>query len=227
MINSINNRKYSELSKENQNFIKSMFNEINNDDVIFINKCYNSNKTLLEIIVNNKKAYVNALFKTCELLYEDSVFHFATFLKRLKCDSRFINEFYFSFWADGTLNNSGKKRMTFKEFLIAYPNIVKKINSKFNETQTLMQLIDMFLFHDKSLPTRISYLIVLKNNVWKVYSRNEIKVMLSLKKNEKTNGIYIGPFAFQNKKRNVEFIEKYEYKRNYVVIKWYNYMLDI
>lgn len=227
LINSINNKKYIELSKDNKIFIKQIFKDINDNDIIEINKVYTSNKTLLEMIVNNKKIYVNVLFKTCELLYEDSVFSFVSFLKKLKLDSKFINDFYYCFWADYTYNNTGKKRISFKEFSELFPSIIKKINYKFNETQNLIQLIDLCLFHDKSLPTRVSYLLYFKNNRWNVHSREEVKSILSLKKNENTNGIYIGPFAFQNKKRNIEFIDKYEYKRSYVVIKWYNYQSDI
>lgn len=222
-INSINNKKYIELSKDEKKLIKEMYETIEDEDVIKVKKIYVSSKKILSFNVNQKVRYATLLSDECELLYEDGIYHFVTLLKKNKYSQSFINNFLLLFWCDFTLNNTGKRRLDVSSFFKLYPNRVMEMNKIFNQTINIMNFIDCLLFQDEKIEKKIDYLIYKDNDTFKIMSKKEAKIAISMKKNYKSNGIYIGPFCLQSKRRNLDFNKKYEYRRSILLVRWYNY----
>lgn len=222
-INSINNLTYKQLSKDNKRIVKTIFNEILDDEVIKIKKIYTSSKKILSFKVNNKIKYVSFIDSECELLYEDGIYHFIAILKRLKFDQKTINNFLLLYWCDFTINNTGKRRLDSASFLKLYPSRLQDVNKKFNDTVNLMEFIELLLFQDDVLLKGIDYLLFKKNDKWNLMSKSEAKIAISMNKNHKNNGLFIGPFCIQSKRRNLDFNKKYEYRRSVLLIRWYYY----
>lgn len=222
-INSINNLSFKQLSKENKKIVRYIVNDILDDDVIKVKKIYTSSKKILCFKVGNKVKYVTFVDSECELLYEDGIYHFISILKRLKFDQRTINNFLLLYWCDFTINNTGKRRLDSSSFLKLYPSRLQDVNKKFNDTANIMEFIDLLLFQDDVLLRNIDYLLYKKNSRWNIMSKSEAKIAISMNKNHKNDGVFIGPFCIQSKRRNLDFNKKYEYRRSVLLIRWYYY----
>ena len=220
LVNSINKKVYKDLDKNEKRIVKTLFINVEDDDIIEINKVYRSSKKILSFTINGETKYATLLCTDCELLYEDSVFKFVSILKKLKFDPKFINDFFLLYWCDFTTNNTGKRRLDVASFFKLFPSKVSLIKNKFNETVNIMNFIDYFLFRDENINRNIYHLIYKDKEQWKIISRKELKVAISMYKNFNSNGIFIGPLCIQCKRRNIDFSKKYEYRRTILLVRW-------
>ena len=223
LIKELNEKKYKDLKEEFKTIIKQCFKSLNNDDTIKIKRLHTSNKGIFKLTVNKEFCYVYLLYKKDEIIYENNVYNFCDFLKKIKVDNEIIEKLYFYHWGDNSYNNSGKKRYCFKEIYSKNPLLIKQINLELNKLKIFEIIVNEVLFSDNRFNNLINYILVNEKEKWFIYDKKQtLSILLNKNYNYNTH-IHIGPFSIQNKCRNLNFDTKKEKNRKNIILKWYDF----
>ena len=203
-IRQIDNKCLNQLSKENKELIKQLFSDVNENEIIKIEKIYKSKKSLISIKVNQQKEYVNILFKNYHIIAEPSIIQFVNLLKSKKVYKKTIDDFLFLMWGDLTYNNTGKVRYDSNTIYTNYFDKLCLVNERLNQLDILKTIFLKYLFSDENITKKINYLLYKVNNEWKIISFE--KLINKLKNIQYNNKIlFVGPLIIQNKARNINF----------------------
>lgn len=148
-IEYFNNRKVKELNPIAYDFIISLLPNINDNDIITAIPRLDKGKTDFIIQINGinknisvKKGYSNSI-------HLEKLESFIDFLRKIKVDEDTIKKFVKFHYADGSNNNTGKKRISSEEYKKLYQKEIDEINTVFNNKKILLQATKYFLFDGK------------------------------------------------------------------------------
>lgn len=222
-IRQIDNKCLNQLSNKNKELIKQLFIDVNENEIIKIEKIYKSKKSLISIKVNQQKEYINILFKNYHIIAEPSITQFVNLLKSKNINKKIIDDLLFLLWGDLTYNNTGTVRYDSNTIYTNYFDKLSLVNEKLNQIDILKTIFLKYLFSDENITKRINYLLYKVNDEWKIISFEKLinKIENTQYKNNKI--IYVGPLIIQNKARNINFKKEYESYRNHISIRWYYY----
>ena len=225
--NELNNKKIYELKPLEYELIHNLYG--NNLDENEILKCrVDNNKFKYDIIITYKNInkYISIKMGSKNGVHVENLYTFIDFLYLLKIPKSYIYDYKKFHFADGTHDNSGNKRISTEEFIKNYPKVIKNIKLFLNNKKYLDLFIDRFLISGVKTNIKIDGLIYGTKNDFIFISRNELYEMFyffSDKESESLNisMFFIGPFA-----RCLNYNQKYEEKRMYIQVKWYDIFGD-
>lgn len=221
-ILNINNKKFSELPLTYQQVLFNIKENIKPNNFIKVIKYISGKKNILIINIDNEKYYVTILTKNEEIIYDDTIYHFINILRKFKFSTSQINNLLYFHWGDTTLNNSGKIRYSSKDLYEHNHKLFVDINNSFNKQTILLNLLEQLLFVDEIYQKPISNIIILNKDKMISFKKVFFLNLLVNNKYYKFSDVHIGPFSFQNKRRNLAFNKHFEYRRLNVLIKWFD-----
>ena len=113
------------------------------------------------------------------------------------------------------------KRLSIKEYQEKHQDEIQKFNQFANQEEILNKVIDHFLFTGNNENSHPVDAIIYGTQENFICLKKQDIVNHLLTQNEKFNSIHFSSLVLQPWTRNLNFNPKYEYRRNFVQIKWY------
>ena len=221
-----NKRKVKELNPMANDFIKSIFPNVIENDIIYAIPRLDKGKTDFILIINEiekkislKKGYSNSI-------HLEKIESFVNFLRNIGINEETIKLFIKFHYEDGSLDGSGENRLSSENYKQLYQNKIDKINLEFNKEDIIKKAINRFIisgrYHD-------NVDVLVHGTIYDFFwiNKEEIfKIMLAKKDNYSTD-VHFGLLYCQPWTRNLQYKQSDEYKREYVQIKWHNLLDNI
>lgn len=207
-IEVLNNALFMNLNNNLKQFIKYIFPNIHNNDLI---KCRKSNYRKINVIVSvrNNKKNISIKSGSSSIVYKDNVFNFIMKLDSLNVSYLTLKSIISYHFADGTTNGSGSVFSHGELLKLDYKNEIEVVKNEFKDKELLLNVINEFMIEDR-LNLKVDYFYY--GNVRKGYyiSSSEFKErLLNYNDNYPHNFMMIGPFnfvSFNRDNQNEKFI---------------------
>ena len=222
-IYSINNKKFKYLNILLQDLVQYLFPKIKRNDVV---KCYKNvdyEKGDICIEFNNIKKYVSIKMGHGNSVHGETIETFVDFLKKNKVNDFVINEILNYQYADGTLDGTGKIRLSAEQYKELNESTIDMVNKAINNRKLLNKCINRFIIsgiHHYYHPIDVLVYGV-PNDFWFI-TPNEIYEYIISKKDMISSSIHFSNLTFQSQSRVLDYSESKEYMRHWIQIKWYN-----
>lgn len=174
-------------------------------------------KTDVIIRVGGEKKRLSIKSGKNNSVHMEKLSSFIKFLRELGCSDEIIDlykEFHYGVLESG-------RRVSSKEYQELFPERMKKLNDVFNRNIDLVKVIDRFLF--EGLNCVIDFVdVVVYGTIdnFKVATRKEITEYLLYYRDEFLTP-HFSALVLQPWTRNLNNNVKYEYRREYVQVKWH------
>ncbi|WP_417881658.1 hypothetical protein [Xanthomarina gelatinilytica] len=225
IINTINSVPFDNLSSDLKNALIKM-NGGNTPKVLSAKKYGGSNKADLSITIDGNVYFVSVKKGSGNSIHEEFVEDFIVYLKKnIEENQTVFDDLRHFVWCDGTLDGSGefKDRMDLKTYKNKFNSKVINIQKYFDKHNE--KLINRFLIGgaEKST-TDIDFLLYGNIDKCQIISRKRlIEKAISIKKKP----ISISYLTFQVYNRRLTYIEKQEFRRGKIQLKWGTLQNDI
>ena len=227
LISSLHNKSFQQLNDNLKKFILFLFPQVKRNDKI---KCYcgkAGQKPDIIIEINNEKKLVSVKNGSGNSVHQEDISVFMDFLKSLGVSKETRMELLKFHWADGTLDGSGKKRVSSVKYKSEHKKEIDLINSELNKKELLTKIINRVLFKGRCEDFEEACAIYYgdeKEGHWA--TREEIiKYILNSKPNLKS--VHFGPLTYQIWNRCLNFNPKTEIRRNTMQVKWSSIERDL
>lgn len=160
-------------------------------------------------------------------VHMEPVSSFIKFLKENGMKKDLIRELLLFHYADGTINGTGKIRLSTKEYKTAHQKEIDKINEFFNTDVFIKKAVNRFVLQGNNSNYCIDAIIygVVDDFIW--ITKDEIVNILLKHKNISKESLVIGGLFYQPWDRCLNNSIKYNSRRHYIQIKWYHLSDDI
>lgn len=225
--NYLNNKKISELNPIFQELFQKLYGDILNNNIIKSWVSYDKRKADIYVKIGNEVKGISIKKGVKNSVHMEHLDDFCNFLTEIKIPNRLIDEVKFYHYADGTIDGTGEVRQSINEYKNLKNDILLKINSYFNKDEIIEKAIKRFVLQGNNSNKEIDAIIygVIDDFIW--ITNEEIKYIIKFNKNIISSSLHFGSLYYQPLTRNIIRNPKYEYKREYIQIKWYNISDDI
>jgi len=221
------NKKFEDLNVNLKKFILFLFPQVQNADLIKVSGGKKGQKPDIVITVNNVKKNVSIKIGSGNSVHQEDIDLFMDFLTTLEISEQAKVELLKYHWADGSIDGSGKIRVSSAEYKKVHEEEIALINNELNRVEPLKRLIDRILFKGKSNDydkVDVIYYGNINNGHWA--SKEEIiNYIITNKFN--ANSIHFGPLSYQIWNRCLNFNPKTENRRNVMQVKWGSLLQDL
>ena len=216
-INELNNKQYSELKDK----FKKLIGNIYGNSIYTKISCYKSfktDKTDFVIVVNDIKKNISLKNGKNNSVHMEHINAFISFLQENKVKKKYIDIYKNYHYASDKFGN----RTSANEYKLDHKKEICKFNNYINRHRRLVyKFIYRCLFKGIHKENNIvDYVIygTVDNFFW--LSRDQIlKYLINYK--DIFTSIHFSALVLQPWTRNLNYNEKYEYRRDYVQVKWY------
>ena len=160
-------------------------------------------------------------------VHVERITDFIHFLIDNKVDKEIVIQYLKYHYADGSINGTGKKRLSCEEYKIHNQSEIDSINKAINNEKILRQAIEKFVIKGNNSDFYIDAMIygTVDDFLW-ITKKDVMDIILS-KRNDYSTAVHFGPLVCQPKNRCLNFNSKYEKDRFCVQLKWYSLFDDI
>ena len=220
IIKAINNKKYLKLNDNLKSFIKFIFPDIKDNDILECKKIKTLDKADIYIKHNNIIKNISIKSGNRVSVHSENVKQFITFLKRININEAIIDYLLLYHYGDDTTNGSGKKRMSAEELKIKYEREIRIFNKYVNYKNIIKKIINRCLFEGTSEENIADY-VYYGNSQHGIYaSKEEIIDYMCNNRFIELNPPHFSALIYQNLNRNLVLNPRLETHRYYCQLKW-------
>ena len=223
----INNKKPYELNPILQELIYSIFNNIQNNQIIKAWRNHYNQKSDILIKIGNAIRGVSIKMGNRNSVHVEYINDFIAFLKVHNIPTDIIDKYLRFHYADNTNNNTGNKRITAQQYKINHQKEIDEINKCFANKQIITDAISRFVLRGNNSEYDISAIVLgtPDNFIW--LKKEDIVDILLSHIDLYCTSPHFSKLICQPMNRCTNYNKKYEKFRNYVQIKWYSLLDDI
>lgn len=222
-MKALNNKKIGDLDFLLQELVIFLFPNIKTDSLIRSYKNIEYEKGDICIKVKNSVKYISIKMGKRNSVHCESIEKFKKFLFELDVTNETIEEILKYHYGDGTIDGTGKVRMSALEYKQANKNSIAKINNELCQSKILDKIINRFLIQGTQWHThKIDLLVYGIPEDFFFITPKEIYSYIQSKKDIESSSIHFSCLTFQPMSRVLNYDEKMEYQRHWIQIKWYN-----
>ena len=227
LINYLNGKQYKDLNENMKSFIKFMYPNINDIDIINAIPGKSGQKPDIEIIINQQSKMISVKKGSGNSVHQENVDLFMDFLTSLNVDINVKIELLKYHWSDGSTDGSGKIRVSSSEYKRANQRQIELINKELNEPNILRKIVNRILFQGKNNNyDRAEYIYHgnVNNGKW----ASDKEVFQYIENNEfDINSVHFGPLTYQIWNSCLNHNPRTENRRNVMQSKWGSLMIDL
>ena len=217
-----NNKKVKELNPLLHDLVFSIFNNISEEDIIKSWKNHYDQKTDVFLKIGNAIKGISIKMGSRNSVHVELIQEFEKFLINQKIPKDIIQKYLDFHYADGSINNSGKERLSTEEYKQNNQAKIDLINIYFNNIETIYNAIERFVLKGKNSNYSIDAIILGTPDNFLWITKNDIIEILKNKSNKYCSSPHFSELVCQPLSRCLNYNEKYERYRKYVQIKWYS-----
>ena len=222
-INYLNKKQVKQLNPLMQELIHVLYDNIDENDIVYATKNKEKDKTDIIIIINSIEKNLSLKVGDKNSFHLEPISEFIHFLIINNFKKDVIEKYLYFHYADKTKNGTGKTRISVKEYKESNQKDIDYLNQKFNNKEFIEKCIERFILQGRNKKSkRVDAIIIGKTNDFFYLTTKEIKEIIYEYINIETTGLHIGPLFIQPQTRNLNYNKKYEKCRYNVQIKWYN-----
>lgn len=219
----LNFKKFENITPNLQNFLKDVFKGYDlHGREIHATRSPQRIKPDFYLVADgiSKGVYVSIKKGSGNSVHQESLTIFIDYLESLGASDqiiRYLKEFHY---ADGTTNNTGKKRFTASEFKKDYLEKIVELNKFFNQRPIIKKMFERFIFvGNLEDAIRVDYVYhgTPQKGVWA--SRDEIYQYLT-DKSFSNESVHFSQLTYQVWNRNINRNPNTENRREQIQIKW-------
>lgn len=212
LIEALNGKHIEELSDNLKSFIKTLYPNIKDSDIISAKKSEKpeSNRSIkgnikpdVTLEVSGEKVHISLKIGKGNSTHEEYTENFLQYLKEnFNISEDLANDFRFFIWGDGTLDGSGeiKDRLSGPAVVAKYPSRIKNIREFLDKNKAA--LIERFLFTGR-FDISVDY-IYHGNEQEGVWASKEELLPYIIKSGNNESTIYVGTLTFQTYGRSLQ-----------------------
>ena len=217
---SINNKKYGELCNNLKRFIKYIFKDVKEDDILECARFRTHDKADIYIKLNDDVKNVSIKSGNRVSVHAEPIYSFVAFLKSMKVNIRIINYLLLYHYGDFTLNGKGSVRLPAKELKIRYEKEIKTFNKYVNYKNIISKTVTRCLFDGVRKENTVDYIYYGSVNEGLYASKEEIINYFCHNKAYEIETPHFSYLIYQNWNRNIIYNQKLESHRYYCQFKW-------
>lgn len=218
----LNGKKFGRVNPIFQDLLYKLYKNIDFNDTIicWVNK--SKRKADIYIKVNNFVRGISIKKGVKNSVHVESITRFTKFLEEIGIEDNIIHKFLNYHFADGTINGSGKIRLSSIEYRKKYQQDINIINNEFNKKKYIDQFINRFILQGNKSEYEVDAIIygVVEDFIW--ITNEEIKYIIRKHLLDNCSSLHISCLSLQPMSRNLNYNSKYEFCRYHIQIKWYN-----
>ena len=217
-INYLNNKRVGEVNSSFLKMLKKVYsNNLNSNSYIKCQKSFKTDKADIIIIIDGIKKYISIKSGKNNSIHLEKLDNFLEFLKENGISNELIKIYVDYHYGLDELEN----RQSAKDYQLLHEKDIEKFNIEINKPNILKKAINRFLFKGLyNYNNLVDALIYGKIDNFICITREEVTRYLITKK-DKFNSIHFSSLTLQPWTRNLNYNPKYEYRRDYVQVKWY------
>lgn len=212
----LNGKKVGELNPLFRKFIYANFHCASDKMKITSYVNFNREKEDIWIKVGRIKKSVSIKMGKSNTVHNEYIYSFTNYLEQENVPIKIVNIILEYFFADGSIDGSGIRKLTFSDYKLKMKRKIKKVNKYFMKNeQLLIKLVERFIIGNTDIlihGTVDNFNYITKDEV--------IRLLVKLKK-EPSSTIHFSRLIFSCQGRNNDV------SRFIVQIKWYNLADDI
>ncbi len=216
-----NNKTIKELNPLLQSLVYSIFKNVNENAIIKSWKNHLDQKSDIFIKIGHVIKGISIKMGSKNSVHVESIQEFIIFLKENNIPKNIIDEYLKFHYADGTINNKGKNRLSSEEYKRNNQNSIDMINKYFNNKKIIAAAIDRFILKGNNSNYSIDAIISGTPNDFLWLTRKDIVDVL-INKNNYCSSPHFSELICQPMARCLNYNKKYEKFRNFIQIKWYS-----
>ena len=222
-----NNKKVKELNPLLQDVVYSIFYNIREDDLIKSWRNHYDQKTDIFLKIGNAMKGISIKMGSRNSVHVESIDEFVNFLQAHNIPKYIIDEYLKFHYADGTLNNNGKYRLSSEDYKKQNQKKIDEINKYFNNNEIIFDAFNRFVLKGNNSRYSIDGLIYGTPEDFLWITKGDIIDILSKQNNLYCSSPHFSSLVCQPMNRCLNYNKKYEKCREYIQIKWYSLFDDI
>lgn len=227
IVEYLHGKKINELNNYWKTNIAKIFLSYDGDDYIFAKRIARRSKVDIEIRINSSVKYIGIKSGEHNSFHGEDVFKFVNFLAEIGISRRTLKILLFYHFGDGSLDGSGKIRLSAEELKIKYGKFIEEANNELNQPQVIEKVVRRVVLQGTNKNERIiDYLYYGDVNFGYIISREDIIRYIKYHKYGMIKGLHFGPLNYQPYKRKLS--TNNNSKERYISqIKWISLFSDI
>ncbi|MFA5421911.1 MAG: hypothetical protein WC344_03885 [Bacilli bacterium] len=225
----LNSKTFGQLSNNGKYIIREIFNHICETSIIKCEKVEEFIKPDFRISVDNVIHYVSMKSGRSETVHQEYVKNFCLYLREQGISNRTLQTILLYQYGDGTLDGSGKERMSYNRLRLLLTDRIKEANEELNkDKEFVIRVIDRAVFKGTlSENQEADYvyhgdadygILVSKTQLMKHCQRRDWKWM---------DNLHIGPIQLRPHARYIGKPIKRENSRQRLEFYWAKYSEDL
>ena len=229
IMDAINGKKYQDLSTHLKHIVKEMFNSIDDDSVIKVEKVPGFAKPDLKFSSDGESHYLSIKYGASSQLHCEDLSVFVKWLKDHGFSDHIINCFKLYHYGDGTLDGTGLNRLNQKETLEKYHREIEEINNAFNEDRYLVRDLCRLIVFEGNDPEKPAADFIYHGDIeeGEICSMESVLRYFKTKRADKLITPHFGRIILRPYARYLNKQETYPEKRHKVVFEWCRMIWDL
>lgn len=229
IIRAINKKKFSELTPHLKMVVETMFPHIKDNNIIEVSHVDGFAKPDLKFVVDDEEHFLSVKFGMSSQVHCEDLTIFLDWLKRHNIPEYILNCIRKYHYADGTLDGTGKERLSQNRAMIVYEQEIKDINEALNEDRFFVRDLARRVVFDGNDPLKPSADFLYHGDI----EEGEICSMESVLrycKNKRADSIimpHIGRIMIRPYARYLSGQDTHPEKRHKVVFEWVRMNWDL
>lgn len=222
-----NNKKVGDFDFSTIEFLEMLFENITSDSLIECWDVAGNSKVDIQIKIGSEVKNISIKKGVKNEVHVETIDNFIELLEKLNINENTLIEIKRYLYADGTTDGSGSFRQSVLEYKESNQKIIDEINMELNRNEVIEVAIDRFLLKGRISSMQVDSIIygVTDDFIW--ITKDEIENVILSKIDDYSTALHFGPLTLQTWDRNLKRNPKYENRRKYIQIKWYNLSDDI
>jgi len=217
---SINNKKYCDLNDNLKRFIKFIFNDVKDNDILKCKRYKTRDKADVFIRLNNITRNISIKSGIGVSVHEEPINSFIDFLREMNFRKSIIEYLLLYHYGDLTIDGSGETRLFASDLKEKYEEEIKIMNKYFNHKNIIKSFVIRCLFEGTNCKNKADY-IYYGNPLDGVYaSKEELINYFCNNKASEIKSPHFSCITYQNWNRNIARNPKLESHRYYCQFKW-------
>ena len=155
-------------------------------------------------------------------VHVESIGTFVSFFREIGIDEDIIEKFLYYQYADGTINGTGKTRISSSLYREKHQKDIDEINKVLNDEKYINAFVNRFVLQGNKSEYEVDAIIYGVVEDFIFITKEEVYYIMRKHLEDEISSLHISLLTLQPMARNLNYNPKYEACRNQIQVKWYN-----